>query len=1231
MAGWFFDKDGHPARQIRVRIGKRISVCEPCLRPDIRDVFPELKLSDRCGFNQTIKMDAGSRLVILEAELQSGKIVELSRRLLFPRPWNSSSNKSPISDNEQNARLLSSSKLFDKKWYLAQNPDVKKSGMPAEDHYLSFGWKERRDPSVHFSTAAYLDCNKDVAEAGINPLIHYLRVGHAEKRTLRKTLPITPLITVTPSDTTRRRILFVSHDGSKSGAPLLGLNICKQFKKMGCLVSIILLKDGPLRNDFNDIGEVFIKNHYKTRAFRKLLQALYNNGVRDVFLNTIVSGYYAAILKELGYHIVTLVHEMAFSIKQMGLHDNARSILQGSDKIVVPSLVVSTSWEAARLPIPRSLLHVLPQGNYSQIEIIDEEKFRLRKKIRDKFNLPSKTRIILAVANLESRKRPDTFLEVARKIRMENKDCFFIWIGYFDDKIIESLYLRHPMQEASAYCRFIGFCDDISDYYAAADLFFLPSSSDAFPTVVLMAINHALPVLLCRGCTGAADLLEKAPGGMIEEYSTDGFSQEAIRILFDQQLYGNIQSYLRTVARQIPSFRQYVIELLGLISDPIRKVTCIIPNYNYSSYLPQRLESIFQQTYPIFDIVFLDDCSSDNSISIAKQKLNQQPIDYIIEANSTNSGSVFKQWEKGISLAKGDFIWMAEADDFCRNDFVESLIPFFKDRKVNLAYSQSCLVDQDNKVFIENFKVHTNDISKTKWETDYIYSFQQELNLGLAIKNTIPNASAAIMRKSEIASISHTLSDYRVAGDWLFYIKTIEGGRIAYCAKVLNFYRRHSSSVFHKNQERTVREVERIHRHILEHYQINNEVVDKMKDALLRDYQYTQSDFPVILDYDSFKTVYVDSPTIMIFIGELTYGGGEIFPIRLANAIARRGYKTYLLSFDYVPPLPDIVELIAPNVILVHMADVNANGGLRQFILDKKIDYISTHNYHAEKAIIQAIADLPVYWSITMHGIHEHLLLNPNEDRNFKNIFIKAFQRADRIIYAADKNLTSISQLPFETKQKLLKINNGFSKREEKTANRADYGISETDIVLIFAARGIPEKGWEEAILATQALNSKLPTPKYHLLLIGDSDYVRQLQKKHHNSFIHFMGFQSNITPLIQMADAGLLPSYFVSESQPLVIIEFMACGKPCIASSIGEIPQMLTDGNITAGEVVRYKNGPVNVNELADAIRKVTRNRTQYKQYSEAAKEIFKHYDMALCVDRYLSLWEKPAHKKNQ
>ena len=96
----------------------------------------------------------------------------------------------------------------------------------------------------------------------------------------------------------------------------------------------------------------------------------------------------------------------------------------------------------------------------------------------------------------------------------------------------------------------------------------------------------------------------------------------------------------------------------------------IIPNYNHALFLRQRIDSVLNQTYTDFEIILLDDHSPDNSREIMEEYRSNKKISHIV-LNEKNSNSLLLQWKKGIALAKGDWIWIAESDDIADPGFLE--------------------------------------------------------------------------------------------------------------------------------------------------------------------------------------------------------------------------------------------------------------------------------------------------------------------------------------------------------------------------------------------------------------------------------------------------------------------------------------------------------------------------------------------------------------------------------
>ena len=77
----------------------------------------------------------------------------------------------------RNYALIKRSGLFDREFYLEDNPDVAGSGVDPLRHYLRFGWREGREPSRDFDGNGYLRKRPDVRAAGVCPLVHFLLEG----------------------------------------------------------------------------------------------------------------------------------------------------------------------------------------------------------------------------------------------------------------------------------------------------------------------------------------------------------------------------------------------------------------------------------------------------------------------------------------------------------------------------------------------------------------------------------------------------------------------------------------------------------------------------------------------------------------------------------------------------------------------------------------------------------------------------------------------------------------------------------------------------------------------------------------------------------------------------------------------------------------------------------------------------------------------------------------------
>lgn len=185
--------------------------------------------------------------------------------------------------------------------------------------------------------------------------------------------------------------------------------------------------------------------------------------------------------------------------------------------------------------------------------------------------------------------------------------------------------------------------------------------------------------------------------------------------------------------------------------QPQPLVSVIIPNYNHASYLKQRIESVLHQTFQDFELIILDDCSTDQSKTIIESYRNHHKVSHVLY-NQQNSGSVFKQWIKGIELCQGDYVWIAESDDYASEFFLqETLSALQNDASLGMVFTKSQAVNEKGETINNTWDAKENSIKK-------LASFGNVINkenapLFLVSHMIVENASSVLFRKSQLMAV----------------------------------------------------------------------------------------------------------------------------------------------------------------------------------------------------------------------------------------------------------------------------------------------------------------------------------------------------------------------------------------------------------------------------------------------------------------------------------------------
>lgn len=630
----------------------------------------------------------------------------------------------------------------------------------------------------------------------------------------------------------RKKIIYVCHDANFNGAQLLSLNIIKVLHlHFGYEVHLILLEHGPLTAEFERYASIV---HFDKNLSELELYSLIDNGAQAAIASTSVVGYLVEVLNKSGVKVVTLVHEMPNIIKEKNLIASIQKIYDFSDKIVFPAKIVLEK-DAQLYSLNPTKVVIRPQGLYHN-NPFKFNKSEARKTVRSEFGLADDSVIVLAVAYGDYRKGVDLFVDVAAYL-VEKANWYFVWIGLVEPNMYQSIQSKFRGKGGMHRTLFVGERQRPELYFAAADVYLLTSREDPFPSSVLAAMDVGVPVVAFRDSGGCSDLLQEQNGVLVPYLDTLKMAAAVESLIFDKDYQEAISENSRKIIEKDFRFLDYVYDLLYLIGNIHFKVSVIIPNYNYSRYLQRRIQSIITQSVKPYEIIFLDDCSTDDSLSEAERQLQNSNIEYRIVKNEQNEGIYF-QWFKGLSLSKGEIVWIAEADDFVEVYFLEKLLVCFQDESVVMAYCQSVQVDENDQALAADYLEYTNDISTEKWRTSYLREGVDELSDSLVIKNTIPNVSGVLMRRPQFDAVKEQLLRFKFAGDWFAYAHVLLGGKIFYLPDSLNYHRRHTyGAIAGANGLDLMKEIINVQCYILERITITDNIEAKRRSYLQQLYE----------------------------------------------------------------------------------------------------------------------------------------------------------------------------------------------------------------------------------------------------------------------------------------------------------------------------------------------------------------------------------------------------------
>ncbi|MDB4921097.1 glycosyltransferase [Mucilaginibacter sp.] len=252
-------------------------------------------------------------------------------------------------------------------------------------------------------------------------------------------------------------------------------------------------------------------------------------------------------------------------------------------------------------------------------------------------------------------------------------------------------------------------------------------------------------------------------------------------------------------------------------SSNLPLVSIVFTSYNHQEYLKQALDSLIDQTYKNFEIIVVDDNSTDGSQKILEKYKDHTNISlHLLEKNT---GSYVKASNYGAGFAKGEYLMFAQCDDFSEPQQVEKIMQaFFEHDNVGVVYSKSNLVDESGHAYSNDYTGREKAF-KIKCATDAVIS-GNEMRSFLSFACVIPNLSAAILKKELFDKAGKLSTDYLVAADWAFWLDLAERTDFYYITEALNNFRQHSTTI--RSKMKIARQIEEIYAIFYKHINTYN-------------------------------------------------------------------------------------------------------------------------------------------------------------------------------------------------------------------------------------------------------------------------------------------------------------------------------------------------------------------------------------------------------------------------
>lgn len=615
-------------------------------------------------------------------------------------------------------------------------------------------------------------------------------------------------------------------------------------------------------------------------------------------------------------------------------------------------------------------------------------------------------------------------------------------------------------------------------------------------------------------------------------------------------------------------------------------VSVILPTYNHAKYLRESIDSVLNQTYKNFELIIVDDGSTDNTKEILQDYLRKPRVTIITHEKNMNLPHALNT---GFSKARGEFYTWTSSDNIMLPGQLEVLVHYLKvNPDKGMVYSNYQLIDSEGKPLYGGEFRKKNRSSQNSSMVSLPERITRE-NFYTSGDNFI---GASFLYRREIAK---QIGEYDIntfgAEDYDYWLRIASKFEIGYCPEVLYKYRVYSDTLNSKAKELKI--YDRLQKMLKKH----------------KNFKLSEQRIKVIFQVEKFvaggleKVVYslIKSINIEVFEPIVFIEGDN--PGYYGEKLLLEGYQVHCLKKS-IPVLKALLEKIKPQIV----------------------------NFHYSLFGIDEYRRCRVK---TIYTAHNSYIWFTKSQRKYKTIVYRDYIKK---VIAVSESVRDYMIIHFcIDHHKLSVIPNGLypeNYQNGKLYTREQLGFKKEDFIFINPASFTPVKCQNLIIEAFQGLKGS----EIKCLMVGgihDHTYYQQCVNK-----INSLGLQNNIkilqgiepqymTQLYKLSNCLLLPS--ITEGWSMVVMEAIEQGLPLILSDTGSAKEVCSENGIVIPNVKRTREiigeelFPI-LNSitkrsgiLTSAINQMVQGYDKFKNYADLRKvQILNRYSMKNQISQY-------------